>query len=568
MNTRTKVALVIQCLVMFGSASSLAAQGSPGDAPSNEYENHANRVEDMFKWVIGGGLTILGAVAAFQILRIENIKRDVTKKTKASLEKDLRNATECLSATIQLHEATLQLTREIADLEEPSIRHPVPTTLKASIRRFIQKVDDRKRAFREAYAQLSDRGQSEGLPEESAQDVRTLGEAYHYIGEYKEAAEYFEKECDLLDKELERLKDDKYLREEHIIHVEALREGLIRDRDTALRHLGNSVAGNKDPRRAIREYDKIKFSDDLETQMAVAVSRAHAFKAMQDYGRAVEECKKAKDAYERCDFASFSEAGGSVVAHAKRCYWEARYELANALTALGDYDGARKEYGELTKNLKDASEAVEPIWLYVAFGQCLWKNSAWRDAHQQFELAEKRADEAPLQKRGKVLYHIGRLYISQGLFAKAEDAFREIEDQHYSLDDECEILFSVFFGYARLKGAVHETCRSDGRNRIQQAITRLESAFDSARSKQKGPEYAYEIVGPSYNFAIGLALQGEQNGKGRALKLLRKVTEPPYNFSCVKAWAKAAGYSDFIELKKDLEFLDLVGDAQTRLKTA
>lgn len=125
---------LIWCLMILGPYSQIArGQKSSGDQPNvtKSYEAHAERIEDMFKWGIGGVFSVFALVSAFQIINAQYVRDEITKsennineavdsskvkiteyakKTEENLAKFLSLSHKALLKTIDLNEARIRLT--------------------------------------------------------------------------------------------------------------------------------------------------------------------------------------------------------------------------------------------------------------------------------------------------------------------------------------------------------------------------------------------------------------------------------------------------------------------------
>ncbi|NTU43004.1 MAG: hypothetical protein HGA78_08120, partial [Nitrospirales bacterium] len=401
------------------------------------YKNHITDIKTMSFSFMGGTSLIIAVFAAIHGLQSYYARKD-SKELMDTLEKKMANITnkylsiaqETISATIASTEARLRLTREITDLDDPSIRRSDEEISTAEIKNFLWAVATQKDMVEKTFKTLPESGKdSEGMPhlQDSIFDHRIIGKAHAYIKDYDKAIECFQKEIELLEKEKGKSKDNSLI------------ERLGKELDEARLRLGNSYAGNSDYRQAIKQYDKM--GDEKNLNIRKHLSKAHAYKNLVDFNKAVKACRSAIDSYKHCypDPAgtSFSDAKGDRKRYiAARCYWESKYELANSLVALGEYESAAEEYKNLCDKIarQEIRDAVDPVWLYLSYGECLWKGKRdYKDIEDILKQYEESDRNAPSEEKGKILYKRGRLLISSGKLHEAEKSFYEIEDYGYNV---------------------------------------------------------------------------------------------------------------------------------------
>lgn len=551
--------------ITFGSLRAAdKEQGREGQDPLIQaYKEHAEKVEEMFQWLLAGAFGFYTVLAGTQWFssrtaakelqratarfdnRIEEIRSEIDDKVKKAndnfteitarkeheLSLSMDKMHSCLLATIDLYRAKLELTREISDLQEPSIHHVLSPGQVESIKEFLGRVKLRKQAVESAYKALSGTA-----PPEVFDELTTLGQACHYIRDYKPAIEWFGKALVEIEKEQAHLQGDEA-------------QVLGRDRNLTLLRIGNSLAGLRDYPRAIDEYCRMTdVSPDLQSPMHL--SKGHAYDPMKQYVNAASEFTQVKEMTRRAK----AHQGAD---RQKLLFWQATYELANVHTTLGQYENAAKDVQELLDNMDDVSLAVDPIRAYLSCGFFLWRRSNgtdWREAAGKYDEAGRLANESQSNLIGEVLYRKGRLHLSEPNFLEAAKTFQQIEAFRYSVDNKSA--FEVFYGYALWKGGGTEEIRRTGKSMIDTAVLRLEEerARADAESSHKGQQYLYLTYSPSYELAMGLAMKPEESSRKTAVELLRKLTTSPYDLTCVKAWATAADCSDFPELKNDPEF--------------
>ena len=571
-------------LLIFCSLSGSSVYASDGQqVPSMSYKEHADKVETMFMWAVGGLGFIFSAVGLLQGLNAKAVSEEVkelrehAKKVKEGLDgyartlkgeidrelaTSLSSLLAALTATMQLNEVRLRLTREITDLDEPSVYHPLPATDKAAILQFLRAVETQKEALKKAYSNFKE------MPgfSETIMDLRTVGKARHYVFEFGDAIAAFEQEKKLIEQEIARAEGNQDLQE-------ALQQDLYK----VFLHLGHSYAGQNDYHKAILNYNEIRnYKNFRDLRVQVPLSKAYAYREMEKLEEAIKSCEEARTNSGLSPEIIQRLPGGWISNSIVRCYWEAVYEGANSYTALGDYKAAAplyetaiELYNTLRRNepLKDLEYVGALVWLHMSYGECLfkWGGGNVKNAEIQYEESLKIIErEIPYADRGKfkgpILYRQGRLYVSNGNFKDAEEKFSEIEEYSYDIPYE-KYEFDIYYGYTLLRvNADNNDKKNKGRDKIDQAVKVKEEKVKEIEKglSRKAPDYDYELCDPRYQLAMGWAMQDKEH-ETKAIKELKKLTTDPYNFLAIKEWAKAACSVDFVNLRGDPEFRKVVG---------
>lgn len=193
---------------------------------------------------------------------------------------------------------------------------------------------------------------------ESIMDWRAIGKAKHYVGKYQEAIDAFAKEKEMIEKEKseankkakERIREAEREGDQEKIaaekkHNKDFQEALRQDLCKNLLHLGHSHAGRNDFPEAIFCYEKIdSYQTFRDLNVQLPLSKAHAYRDMEKFDKALEQCKEACKNSGLSDMPIKKILSPGVRPVTVRCYWEAMYEKANCHTAKGEYPEAAKLY--------------------------------------------------------------------------------------------------------------------------------------------------------------------------------------------------------------------------------
>jgi tetratricopeptide (TPR) repeat protein len=473
-------------------------------------------------------LGTLGAVNLYEKKEMRKVVRKDAqteiKIAKGEMKEILISISKIFSSTIELQEARSQLARTIADLDEPFIRHTVSELVKSEINKFTEKVKAKQTAHAEALKNVKDIK----IETNQISDFVLLGKAYHYINDvenFKKAIKAFETALDLN-------KDNKD-------------NDKIWFNDIYLR-LGNSYAGCKNYPKAIKQYKQIK-----EENIQKFISMAHSYKPLLKFEEAITEMTKV--------------IAGSLKDKDKN-YWEAVYEKANLLVGLGQYSDALRLYTESIDTIKDGKKTTEPVWLYLSCGECVWKSG--NNYPEAWDYYKKAQIEALSYEGGKytnkVLYKQLRLYIddtSKGdyRYQEACNLFLDGDKNRKDLGKvDSENLLNIYLGFALITTGQGES----GRTMINSAVENLRTVYDKVNSdledeKEHRDKCKYTLCYPYYELAQGLAIQNNKKSIDEAIKLLRILINDT-DFYFVKEWAKAAECSDFIVIKDNPEFKEII----------
>jgi len=481
-------------------------------------------------------------------VRSEKTINEIKRKFKSQMETALKELRQQLNDThkeearkihnsLDFQRSLVSLSKLRADVDEPSLRHPLSQRAKWEIDKYLKAIKDR--------------------PEDSlsALDLEIKGDSFHYLAgpstpdarmEIEDEAIFsYTKALRMLasDKEKMTLPEDMECKPENY---------------ELFRKLANAYAGREKYRNACFLYKKLtednKFSDIANLDARVWLSWGDACQSQHKFEKFEEAIDKYKKAME---ISREDNRPGSI-------YWEAVYQKGNACTAIGSYKDTIECYTEIEKEIKKA-KVSNPFafqyfkWFFFSMGDAYRKaggqeNLAKSIVYYNEELGILTIDEdqdSRNNRLGETNYRLGRVCADQGLY---EDAIKL-----YQVADEYDYLSKYNYlnhkSYAALACYGYALRQSDDEEKKKDGLSKLREAIDKASAKwdERNKDFDKDGINDEqkYYLAMCYALSDGDADKAKALKLLQDIVKNP----TMKIWVQAANYSDFVTIKNEIKAL-------------
>lgn len=468
---------------------------------------------------------------SFKDVIYEKIEQDIKDKNKKIDSKII-----IFSDITKFQQLKYRLLRKVTDIDEPSIRHLRSKFSIEEIKTFLHEVHELSKSIHN----------NENISEELIQildttyDDEIAGKAYFYIGGesddyYKTAIDHFER----VKKRYECTKNkDIHKHDDLFIYDRAYYD--------ILRQLGNCHAGLEEYEKALVYYRNIWQKDD-----ATYLSIGDAYQQILDYNNAIQSgYNKVIEGIDENNFKTEHQI-------------EAYYQKANSLTGLGKYDDAIKIYEQI-KQKNYYEKIAEPIWFYISFGDAYRKKSQdikpdLQDARNIYLEGESKFKKyLTNSQKNCINFSMARTYIDEQDFRNAIPFF---ENVIYKDDDKNDYegiepgFLEIFWGHSLINTYTNhnDNRHKEGCKKIEKGLSILKNNRIDKKQKNKKIKTFRE---KEYHYAMGLAMSAkDRTEKNEPIKILKELI---HEFPPVKNWVTAGHSSDFVTLKKEHDFIELI----------
>ncbi|MEI7867151.1 MAG: hypothetical protein WCI11_04605 [Candidatus Methylumidiphilus sp.] len=455
---------------------------------------------------------------------IQKSEGDLTKY-KQTMDDKLKaleqGATEEFQCIIALQQMQYRLFNYF-DLNEPSLRHPLTESAEKFINAYLHKVEELKGKIIDLKLTFI--------------DFEREGDARHYLANSikkdVERCKIEEEAIQCYFNALNKPPGDEKFEELNFSKVNTSTWiNVIKNRKIdewshdILRKVANACCGAGIYEEAIKIYKKL--NDYTESDARVWLSLGDAYKGQGDYSEAL-------GCYNNVESLMKSNTKPRSI------YWEALYQSGNIHSGRGHYDDAIKYYKPISDAIKEEpSRSKDFPWVNHSLGDAYRKHGIPEDSlkYYQAEIDLVCLDEGQDDKNkrlGETHYKLGRSHTDMKEYENAISDYENAETYNFTLP-----IYYAFYGYALSK--------SKEPDKQKKAQEKLDLARSNAKSEFEADETNFEN---KYSLAVCYAFH--KDVKQNALDHLPDIFEKkPF----MKAWAKAANYSDFVTIKDEVKAL-------------
>ncbi len=521
----TTIVLTLITMIATASATGTSASAPPVGAQSTiattelqaavaHMDKRVDQTLSFVQWLVqlgGGTIAVLIGFGVWNKAESLRHLEEYQEKIAASQAE----AHEKVRRLLDFHKDQLLLSKRIADLDEPFIRH----TQKPNDEQLLNDYIESLKHLTELIG---------GEDQWTAYDHEQAGYAHHYLAKFAS------------DEEREKHEQTAMHHYNMALRKHGNKPSDKPDWRTVpiYRKFGNACAGLRKYDDAISQYNRINadlIKGWLTEEALLYLSFGFSYKGKEEYLEAACYFTKAKRAI-KLDEQNFAAGNRKD----QQIFVEACYELANALTAFGEYDKAVVHYGTVLACAPQCGFSEQ--WLHQSYADTLRKRArAYPNDREKILQEYDKELRCNDEHNGAPHFRLGQFHVCESVLAhddghkkrslgSACEQFKSAEAKGYR-----EPLLYAYWGYA-IKAS------GQGGEKSQEYLLK---AIEEQQEQEKAPDKAQQ----KYYLAACHAMNGNHEMSLRLLDAAGQLRPTAYVWALEMESANFAGILDTSEWK-------------------